>query len=654
MERGKGALGNITVREGQSLLEADEIQKMRQEGEDLLADLSQDEATQAFMARSQEVLGRLWEQAMVDLGMEGDVSSFLEQGSEIWSKVDTEALGQVMSTVLKGCLELVLEYIPNLEMPDIYGSYESPLGEICYSIGNLKFASFDFDAQNGVQIRLGNPLSLHLDEIGATVDDFVWQYAKPGSMIGDVLGEGAATLAVQEASVHMEYGYCYEQGRVTLTILQHRLELKELSVTVGGASQSWLYNMMLQILNTRLRQMLERQLLDLAISKLTELSKMLNELSQGFLNIELHRDIAQSLREAEADHRDADRTVQILTECFRERYREPFPVTLGTEGRFLSILPALPKAMVLLPADQSSAKAIDVVKLAQEFAGLVCFGVVKSKEEQVWARHGVGGSEGAMLLFARDRQACLQYPGELSTSLVREWLHGFVHRAGDVSPVTPSSCSFVFSHLPRAMAVVVALGEAPGYFPQLAQATPDFTNDLCFAHCAGREDAGVLCGQLGADMLAGAEGIVVVPSAKGTERAKAVVYEGEMSQLALQAFLSRFIVETHDVARLTTNNIDTFFHKELLRPKLLLFSSHLGTPALYRKLFKKYGKAVSFGIVNQDKELQEMFNVSKIPFLTSFVRTGAKPAVFQSKLVEEEVVSFVRALAEPPQQGGYI
>jgi hypothetical protein len=129
-----------------------------------------------------------------------------------------------------------------------------------------------------------------------------------------------------------------------------------------------------------------------------------------------------------------------------------------------------------------------------------------------------------------------------------------------------------------------------------------------------------------------------------------VVYECELSQGALQGFLARFIVDTHDVARLTTNNIDTFFQKELHRPKLLLFSSHLGTPALYRKLFKKYGKAVSFGIVNQDKGLQEMFNVAKIPFLMSFARTGAKPGAFQSRLVEGEVAAFVRALAEPGQQ----
>jgi len=230
-------------------LETEEILQIRQEGEELLADLSHDEATQAFLTRSREVLGALWEEAMSDLGIKGDISTFLQQGAEIWNQLDTEVLGQVMSTVLKGCLELVLEYIPNLEMPDIYGSYESPLGEIVYSIGNLKFASFDFDAQKGVQIKLGNPVSLHLDEIGASVDRFVWSYAKPGGgagmggMIGDVLGEGEATLCVKESSVRMEYGYCYEEGRVTLTILQHRLELKDLSVTVGAsARQSWLYN----------------------------------------------------------------------------------------------------------------------------------------------------------------------------------------------------------------------------------------------------------------------------------------------------------------------------------------------------------------------------------------------------------------------------
>jgi len=328
---------------------------------------------------------------------------------------------------------------------------------------------------------------------------------------------------------------------------------------------------------------------------------------------------------------------------------------MDTEGRFLSVLPTLPKALLFLPeGEENTTKVaeVDVNRLGQLFAGQIYFGKVPAgKEAALRERHAVPRGDGALLLFARDRQACLRYPGVLGTSGVADWLRGFVHRPGGVSPVTPASCDFVFNHLPPAMTVVVALGAAPAYYAQLAQVTPDFKKDLCFAHCCGTAEATELCLQLGGETDVPAEGgrILVVPSAKGTGRAKAVVYEGELSQGALQGFLARFIVDTHDVARLTTNNIDTFFQKELHRPKLLLFSSHLGTPALYRKLFKKYGKAVSFGIVNQDKGLQEMFNVAKIPFLMSFARTGAKPGAFQSRLVEDEVAAFVRALAEPGQ-----
>ena len=75
---------------------------------------------------------------------------------------------------------------------------------------------------------------------------------------------------------------------------------------------------------------------------------------------------------------------------------------------------------------------------------------------------------------------------------------------------------------------------------------------------------------------------MVLPSAKGTDRAEAVCYEGDVDQMALQAYLARFIVDTRDVARLTQSNIDTFFHKDVNRAKLLLFSSHLGRPKLHR------------------------------------------------------------------------
>ena len=39
-------------------METAEIRQMRAEGEELLADLSQDEATQAFLSRSQEVVAQ--------------------------------------------------------------------------------------------------------------------------------------------------------------------------------------------------------------------------------------------------------------------------------------------------------------------------------------------------------------------------------------------------------------------------------------------------------------------------------------------------------------------------------------------------------------------------------------------------------------------
>ena len=307
-------------------------------------------------------------------------------------------------------------------------------------------------------------------------------------MLGDVLGEGEASLSVTGGSIHMEYGYSYEEGRVTLIIQKHSLELKDLTVTVGGASQSWLYNMMLQILNTKLRQMLERELLDLAVSKLTQLSKMLNELSQGFLNIKLHQSIASSLAEAEAE--DPYHVIQILTECFKERYAQrAFPVTDQTEGRFLSVLPTLPKALVFPPT--RGGEGIDMDRIyAKEFRSAMLCGCVKSaaKAEDLYARHGVEPDQGGVILFGRDRFSTMRYQGALDTASVSEWLQGYVHRPGRVTTITIESSSFIFSHLPPAVAVVLALGVVPEWYARLAQATPDFSRDLCFTHCAPDEE----------------------------------------------------------------------------------------------------------------------------------------------------------------------
>jgi len=644
LEKGKsliGNLGNIKVREGQSIFETAEVQNLREEAGDLFSDLGEDEATQIFLTKAKGVLGDLWAQALLDLGIEGDVSEFLNSGKEIWETVDSDALSQVMSTVLKACLELVLEYIPNLEIPDIYGLYSSPIGDVLYSIGSLRFASFDFDAVNGVQIKLGNPVSLTLDDIGASVQNFSWQYAKEGVyMGGHYLGEGGANLDIKNTTVHMEYGYCYENGRVTLTIQKHSLELRDLEVTVENAGASWLYNLILEILNTRLKEMLERQLLELALGKLNQLAKMLNDMSQGFLNIKLDKSIAVKINEAEAE--DPYRTMTMLTDAFKARYgQEPFDVNHVSESTYFTVLPTLPKALLFLP-ENDGLDPRQLLKISPHVKENMLFGVVPYKEMALRGRFGVPPGEGALYCCARDRRSNLKYEGGLETKAMSQWLSEVSYTERAVNKVTASTCDFFVNHVPPSCPVVLLIGEMQPFYPTVVKSS----KDLCFAHC-GLEDADEMCQHLKLEGDAVARPrLLVLTQGRGLDP---VEYEGTYDdEEAVSAYLSQFMINTKKVVKLTPASVNVFFHKDINKPKVILFSSHLGTPKLYEEMQKKYKKAW-FGIVNQDAELQKKFQIGKIPTLMAFPATKSKPVIFQGKISEETINKWIHEFVYPQE-----
>lgn len=76
-----------------------------------------------------------------------------------------------------------------------------------------------------------------------------------------VTGAGTASVKASDASVSLEYHISYADGRVLLAIERQQIVLSNFLVTVSDTKNGWLYNMILAVLNTKLKAMLEAQLL---------------------------------------------------------------------------------------------------------------------------------------------------------------------------------------------------------------------------------------------------------------------------------------------------------------------------------------------------------------------------------------------------------
>jgi len=635
LQKGRGLLTNIKVKEGQSLLDAPELAALREEGKELWQDLSQDASTQAFLEKAQCVLSQLWAQALTDLGIVGDIGTIVEKGAEIWESIDRQVLSSAMATMLKGALGLVLEYIPNLSLPDIYGTCQSPVGDLTYMVGNLQFSSFDF-APDSLQIKLGNPLSLQVQDIGASVENFVWQYAKPS--FPPVLGEGSASLSVKDTSVRLEYAFDYEDGHCTLTIVKHSIELKSFDIKVSDSGQAWLYNMMLGILNTKLREMLNVQLLELAVSKLTQLSRMLNDLSHGFLEIKLDKSLQRRIAESKGD--DSQHAAETLTRCFlSEHNKTPTKVTAGNAGIFFSSLPTLPKALFFGPPPAFLAK------LHKQLNTSLVIGTVAAAESELYRRYGLTAADAApkLKVVGKKRRLIIEYSGDMSASAVTAWLQRFCVGPKLITPIDGSTCDFFLSHVAEATPAAIFIGSAPPYAKQAAEKFPA----VIFGEF---EAASVAAG--GAARFAQADGtypqLIVIPNV--SKPAEFIVYNGPDEACAVLDFLAAFVVDLEGMTRISSSNMDNFLGKAPQMPKILLFSSHLGVPKLLKELHTAYGSTVGFGVVPQDvytaePALAEKFNVLGAPALLFLKHCGAEPQKYGAKLTEAGVKEAVKEWA---------
>ena len=60
---------------------------------------------------------------------------------------------------------------------------------------------------------------------------------------------------------------------------------------MSETTSGWLYNMILSVLNTQLRSLLEQKLTSTAVTKLQELAGMANDISKGFLTISMTEEV---------------------------------------------------------------------------------------------------------------------------------------------------------------------------------------------------------------------------------------------------------------------------------------------------------------------------------------------------------------------------
>merc|ERR1719162_171502 len=113
--------------------------------------------------------------------------------------------------------------------------------------------------------------------------------------------------------------------------------------------------MILSVLNNRLRRLLESKLLELAVTKLADLSSTVNDLSQGFLNISMSEELNTKVNEyTQQELEDEERALRVLMDAFHSSSKlgkEIFMVDSLSVAPFLASLPGVPKVLLFSSHD---------------------------------------------------------------------------------------------------------------------------------------------------------------------------------------------------------------------------------------------------------------------------------------------------------------
>jgi len=630
----KNMLQNVKVGADESILDNPEVLKLRQRGEALYVDMVQTDEAKALIEKSQKVLMKLWTQAMGDLGITGSIEDFLASGQEIWNQIDHETLQQVMSTVLKGAVELVLEFVPNMDLPRICGFYSSPIGQVVYQLASMQFSSFDLSPE-GVQIQLGQKLSLQVDGISATINDFQWQFAK--SSWPFLTGEGAASVRVSDCSIALEYGMTFEQGRVVLLIFKQEIHLRKFEMSVAETTAGWLYNMILQVLNTQLRVLLETKLLSIAVTKLQEMADYANTISKGFLTISMTEDLKHCVSKGEEQSDDEERAYKVLMDTFHSSSKlgqEVFRVDSLSLKPFLTSLHGVPK--VLLFSTQEKGIPPLYTELFKLFHEGLLFGIVSSTDTKLQREYKVETTP-KLLVITEESDSPVLYEGKLVLEEISTFLAHFCVAFTRVTPVSNFSMKFYLEHCPQDTPLVMLYTERddmPPLYKELAK------NFRMFLFAIIRHTDTEMVKRFN---ITSYPTIKVRPTAKD----EGIQYTGQITPTAVHNWLVKFIMDMNTIVKVSKDTVDMYFSKEPQKPKVLLFTAHKDTPPLYEDLWKRFRMNMCFGIVFEpEQEMLDRFGVTDLPALFKVRAEDATPVKYESQINVKGVTEFLADYAD--------
>ena len=230
--------------------------------------------------------------------------------------------------VMRALMKMICGYVPNVEMPVMSGLVDSAAGRVCYHLGNISFSQFscDLDGVGASQAQTQSSSdsasaadlppsgatadatdtyrTVHVKGVDCVIDNLMWSYGKVSAPY--MMGRGSSRVEIKGLDITLKYNASVTGSGVDVTVEGSEIDIASVKVTMNDDSASWVYSLLLSVLNKRLSNAIKQSLASAIAVQVASRAPGLSTLSMGMFRVSVGADVVRMAREKKLDEWQSD------------------------------------------------------------------------------------------------------------------------------------------------------------------------------------------------------------------------------------------------------------------------------------------------------------------------------------------------------------
>eukprot|EP01105_Mastigella_eilhardi_P015853 TRINITY_DN3629_c0_g1_i5.p1 TRINITY_DN3629_c0_g1~~TRINITY_DN3629_c0_g1_i5.p1 ORF type:complete len:824 (-),score=286.53 TRINITY_DN3629_c0_g1_i5:53-2473(-) len=181
--------------------------------------------------------------------------------------------------VKRAAVPFITEQVVAIKVPPISGTKSSSLGEVHYELRDIVFAGIELQPENAdiAFDTASKTVALSVKQLCAHIKSFTWSYSK--NSFPRLKDNGTASANVTNATCNVSFSFDFdEKGKPSVNVTNFLFTIGTLTVKTGDCRASGIYNWVLGLFSTRIKEAVQNQINTTVVKTATKLTTKLNAL----------------------------------------------------------------------------------------------------------------------------------------------------------------------------------------------------------------------------------------------------------------------------------------------------------------------------------------------------------------------------------------